>query len=317
MRLFSAPVALGCLAAACAAMPVMADEACDRACLAATLDQYLDAVVAHDPTQAPLSDDFRQTENAVVVPIGNGVWRSIGAMGALDRRYYDPVLGAAAYMGTVTHHVGTAGHEGERAVASLRIKVEGGAITEAEWQLAHASDAGIEGAPGDVLFDLDEIERNPPPERVVPVAERASRARLAGVANSYFDGITNASREIAWAHPGCSRSENGQVVTGRPLAEDRMWDGHEGRSDCLSGQGRFDVANVAARRVHVIDEEAQVVILSAVFIRTQDHPKWRNAFMDVMVIDDSRLRGLYATMFYVDPERAVPNWPPYEGNFAR
>jgi hypothetical protein len=301
---------LGCLTLACAAMPTMADETCDRACLAATLEQYLDAVAAHEPAKAPLSDAFRQTENAVVVPLGDGVWQSIGAMGSLDRRYYDPVLGAAAFMGTVTHG-------GERAVASLRIKVEGGAVTEAEWQLAHESDAGIQGAPGDVLFDLDEIETNPPPERVVPAAERASRARLAGVANSYFDGITNASREIAWAHPGCSRSENGQVVTGRPLAEDRTWDGHEGRSDCLSGQGRFDVANVTARRVHVIDEEAQVVLISAVFIRTQDHAKWRNAFMDVMVIDDGRLRGLYATMFYVDPERAVPNWPPYEGNFAR
>jgi hypothetical protein len=274
------------------------------------LERYLDAMAAHEPAKAPLSAAFRQTENAVVVPLGEGVWQSIAAVGPLDRRYYDPVLGAAAFMGTVTHG-------GQRAVASLRIKVEDGAITEAEWQLAHASDVGIEGAPGAVLFDIDEIEQNPPPERVVPNGERASRARLAGVANSYFDGITNASREIAWAHPGCSRSENGQVVTGRPLAEDRKWDGHEGRSDCLSGQGRFDVANVAARRVHLIDEEAQVVVVSAVFIRTQDHAKWRNAFMDVMVVDDGRLRGLYATMFYVDPERAVPNWPPYEGNFAR
>jgi hypothetical protein len=213
--------------------------------------------------------------------------------------------------------MGTVAHGSERAVASLRIKVEGEAITEAEWQVAHASDAGIEGAPGDVLFDIDDVERNPPPDRVVPVAERASRARLTGIANSYFDGITNASREIAWAHPGCSRRENGQLVTGRPLPEDRMWDGHEGRSDCLSGQGRFDVANVTARRVHLIDEEAQVVVISAVFIRTQDHPKWRNAFMDVMVMDNGLLSGLYATMFYVDPERAVPNWPPYEGNFAR
>ena len=311
MKVHIAPLrVLACLTMVCAAMPAIAADACDRACLAETLDRYLDAVAANEPAEAPLADAFRQTENAVVIPLGKGVWQSIAAWGPLDRRYYDPVLGAAAYMGTVEHN-------GERAVAALRIKVEGGAITEAEWQLAHAIDAGIEGAPGNVLFDVEELERNPPPERVVPVAARASRARLAGVANSYFDGITNASREIAWAHPGCSRSENGQVVTGRPLAEDRTWDGTDGRSDCRSGQGRFDVANVAARRIHVIDEEAQIVIMSAVFIRTQDHAKWRNTFMDVMVIDDGLLRGLYATMFYVDPERAVPNWPPYEGNFAR
>ncbi len=53
------------------------------------------------------------------------------------------------------------------------------------------------------------------------------------------------------------------------------------------------------------------------FIRTHEHPKWRNSFIDVMVMDDGRLSGLSATMFYVDAERPVPNWPPYDGNFAR
>jgi hypothetical protein len=213
--------------------------------------------------------------------------------------------------------MGTLEHEGDRAIAALRLRVERGEITEAEWHIAHQSDPGIEGEPGGTLFDIDEIEANPPPDRIVSPGERASRELLAAVANSYFDGITNASRRIALAHPGCHRRENGLLVTGRPLAEGREWDGHEGRSDCLSGQGSFDVANVTARRFPVIDEEAQVVIASAVFIRTQDHPKRRNSFMDVMVMDEGRLSGLYATMFYVDPERAAPNWPPYQGNFAR
>jgi hypothetical protein len=310
MKAWIAPLlALGLVACATTTAGTLG-AACDRACLAGKLDAYLKAVAAHDPQKAPLSETFRQTENAVVTPLGKGGWTSISALGPLDRRYYDPVQGSAAFMGTITH-------AGEPAMAALRIKVEDGRITEAEWNIAHKSDPGIDGAPGKVLFDIDELQMSPPPQRVVPPAERASRARLAAVANSYFDGITDASREIAWANPGCARHENGFLVTGRPLAKGREWDGTDGRSDCLSGQGNFDVANATARRFLVIDEEAQVVVASAVFIRTHDHPKRRNEFIDVMVMDGARLSGLYATMFYVDPERAVPNWPPYDGNFAR
>jgi hypothetical protein len=231
-------------------------------------------------------------------------------MGALDRRYYDPTTGNAVFMGTVMH-------ENDRAIVSVRIQVEASEITEAEWYIAHESDAGIEGEPGGTLFDIADIEANPPPQRVVPLSERAPRAVLAAVSNSYFDGITSASRDIALTNPACSRRENGLLVTGRPLAAGREWDGTDGRSDCKSGQGNFDVANVTARRIPVIDEEQQIVITSAVFIRTHEHPKWRNSFSDVMVMDGGRISDIYATMFYVDSERAVPNWPPYEGNFAR
>ena len=307
------PIALAALAglAACATVPAgTASPDCSRACLTGMLDTYLGAILAHDPGQAPLFDAFRQTENAVVQPLGTGAWQSIGAMGALDRRYYDVVTGNAVFMGTMTH-------DDDPAIVSVRIRVEASEITEAEWYIAHESDPGIEGEPGGTLFDIADIEANPPPQRSVPVADRAPRAVLAAVSNSYFDGITNASRDIALTNPSCSRRENGLRVTQRPLAAGREWDGTDGLSDCKSGQGNFDVANVAARRIPVIDEEQQIVITSAVFIRTHDHAKWRNLFSDVMVMDGGLISDIYATMFYVDPERAAPNWPPYDGNFAR
>jgi hypothetical protein len=50
---------------------------CDRACLRTSLDQYLTAVAKHNPSAAPLFAGFRQTENAVVVPLGSGVWKSV------------------------------------------------------------------------------------------------------------------------------------------------------------------------------------------------------------------------------------------------
>jgi hypothetical protein len=41
-----------------------AAEPCDRACLTRTSDQYLSAVVKHDPGTAQLAPSFRYTENS-------------------------------------------------------------------------------------------------------------------------------------------------------------------------------------------------------------------------------------------------------------
>ena len=75
--------------------------ACDRACLRTTLDAYLDAVIKHDPAAAPLMIGFRQTENAVVVRPGNGLWKTMTGLGSMQRRYLDPVTGQAAYFGII------------------------------------------------------------------------------------------------------------------------------------------------------------------------------------------------------------------------
>jgi anaerobic glycerol-3-phosphate dehydrogenase len=44
--------------------PITAQAGSDRACLQRMLDQYLAAVITHDPAAAPLVVGFRQTENA-------------------------------------------------------------------------------------------------------------------------------------------------------------------------------------------------------------------------------------------------------------
>ena len=66
--------------AACAALltivsngAAFAQAACDRECLRSTLDRYLEAIVAHDPSKAPLVVGFRQTENAINVAPGGAV----------------------------------------------------------------------------------------------------------------------------------------------------------------------------------------------------------------------------------------------------
>src|SRR5580698_5066141 len=102
---------------------------CDRACLKTTLDQYLAAVVAHNPAAAPLSVGYRQTENSMVRRPGTGLWQTAKALGKLERRYFDTESGQAGYFGTLEETGGTA-------IATLRLKVEDRKITEAEWILS-------------------------------------------------------------------------------------------------------------------------------------------------------------------------------------
>src|SRR6266404_9586124 len=102
---------------------------CDRACLKTSLDQYLNAVVKHDPAAAPLIIGFRQTENATVVKLGNGLWKTATALGKVQRRYFDPITGQAGYFGLIEEN-------GTPAIVTLRLKVDSKKITEAEWVIS-------------------------------------------------------------------------------------------------------------------------------------------------------------------------------------
>src|ERR1700692_3289718 len=93
-------LAAGLAMAGCLRISAAGDD-CDRACLKTTLDQYLNAVIKHDPASAPLFVGYWGTENAVVVNPGAGIWKSMTALGKAQRRYLDPVTQQAAYFGTI------------------------------------------------------------------------------------------------------------------------------------------------------------------------------------------------------------------------
>jgi len=73
--------------------------------------------------------------------------------------------------------------------------------------------------------------------------------------------------------------------------------------------------NVAARRYLMVDEDAQVVVASTVFIREPLNPKRRNCFMELFFMDGGKISRVYAAMTYAESTRPMPNWAPYEGNF--
>ena len=322
--------------AACAALVTIgsneaafAQAACDRECLRSTLDRYLEAVVAHDPSKAPLVVGFRQTENAINVAPGRGVWKSVTALGKVQRRYVDPVSGQVGYYGTVIEGA-------EAAVVTVRVRVENRAVTEAEWYIARANDPGLRGArapggPPANLHNPEYLEQHPPPQRVVPRNERVDRAALSRIVDSYFDAITSHDRSVALVHEGCGRAENGSPAPGGaflppqppragaqappPVAGAPGAQPGAASRDCVAGLENFNLSMVTARRTPLVDEEAQVVLGLGVFIRRPGSPTPRNVFSEWFVIDEAKIRTIYTSMFYPPPELAVPNWPPFDGNW--
>lgn len=298
---------------------------CDRACLGSVLDQYLNAVVKHDPGAAPLAVGVRQTENAISVAPGDGTWKSVTALGDVQRKYFDPVSGQAAYYGSVME--GTVG-----ALTTIRIKVDNNKITEAEWYIARENDPGLSGErkagqPPANLLNIEYLKQNGPPIRTVPVAERSDRDTLIRIVDSYFDAITSHTRTIALVHPGCGRAENGSPAPAgsflpplpnanpgpAPAAGQAAND--PAARDCVAGLENFNLAMVAARRIPLVDVEQQAVLGYAVFIRKPGSTTPRNAFSEWFFIDAAKIRTIYTAMFYPAPTLAVPNWYPYDGNW--
>ena len=96
---------------------------CNRACLENLIDQYLTAVVAHDPKKLPLSADVRYTENYQVLQIGDGFWKTAQARGKYTHIFADPEAGQVASMGTMIE-------ADQPLLMSLRLRIELGRITE-------------------------------------------------------------------------------------------------------------------------------------------------------------------------------------------
>lgn len=276
-----------------------ASPACDRACLISVLNRYLHAVIEHDPARAPLSGAYRETQNAVSFPRGEGIWRTATSLGPVERRYADPVSEQVAYYGIV--------QEGRKAaIVTARLRVERREVTEAEWYIARDGDPGLPGAKPPNSWNPQGLSANPPPERTVAAGERLPRETMIAIANSYYDGIVSHDGTVVLAHRGCNRFENGTRVTGRRGGNN---------DDCVSGLEHFNLAYVAGRRIPLVDEQAGVVLGLGVFIRRPGSTVPRNAFSEWFWIDGGKIRNIWTAMFYPDPALPVPNWPPYDGNF--
>ncbi len=123
----STPVVSGALVAAALMLASNANAStgpiplnCDRGCLEDVVDQYLAALVAHDPKRLPLSADVKYTEQDQPMELGDGFWKTVQSVGNYKHIFADPEVGEVAFMGTM--------HEaGVPLLMSLRLRVQPGA----------------------------------------------------------------------------------------------------------------------------------------------------------------------------------------------
>src|ERR1700761_1806435 len=79
------------------ALPPNVGSDCDRACLQGLAEQFIGALLAHDPSKVPLAKNVRYSENSVPLPIPDGFWKN--ATGVRPYRLYiaDPEWGTIGF----------------------------------------------------------------------------------------------------------------------------------------------------------------------------------------------------------------------------
>lgn len=174
-----------------------AQDACNRNCLQDIAQRYLAALVAHDPTQAPLAPTVRITENGQNLGTAHGLWKTASADSKFRLYFADPQRGAVGFIGLL-------GENDTSVPVALRLKVVNGQVTQAETIVARNTPfARAEGfvAPNPVLLTS------------VKAADRVSRQELIRIADSYFTGLdTDHSARNVPFDPNCQRREDGNVT---------------------------------------------------------------------------------------------------------
>ncbi|MXO58971.1 hypothetical protein GRI89_05395 [Altererythrobacter salegens] len=180
------------------------DGNCDRQCLLDMADTYLSAMVAHDPSKAPLASDVVMVENLKRIAPGEGLWASLtGAPGDYKIPVADPISQEVGVM-TVAP-----GADGKPVMFSVRLKRDGGRIVEAEHIIGNALSPGQ-------LANLQ--APRPALLRPVPYEYADSRGRMIWLGKSYYNALDNNNSKHSAMADDCERRENGFQTARNPMS---------------------------------------------------------------------------------------------------
>ena len=227
--------------------PLQTAVECDQACLESFADQYIDAMVNHDPSSIPLAEDVKFTENGVQLAVGDALWATASAN--TDFRIYvtDPETGQIGYSGIVEEN-------GTPVLISFRLKIVNGKISEIEQIVGR--DRNFSGI--DNLKEPDPIYA-----RVLEPSERTDRDKMIPIADSYFAALERAdgTRPVPFADT-CNRMENGIQTTNNPGFGASMGGGFNILAMSCTEQfktGYFRFVTEIRRRHVLVDEERGMV----------------------------------------------------------
>lgn len=224
---------------------------CDRSCLTGFVDQYLKAMVAHEPSKAPLSKTAKITENGQLLKAGDGLWNTISEDASYRIYAADPEAEQVGFIGVVKEN-------GTPVIVALRLRIEKQQITQAETIVAR-------NEPGNPFRPELLVNPNPLYAESLAEGERLPRVNMLGLVNAYFDGLdeNDNARRVAF-DKDCLRIENGVEMTSvsDPAAEPMR------RLNCTdqlnTGWSKIITA-VRERRFPVSDIERGLVFAVALF----------------------------------------------------
>jgi hypothetical protein len=253
---------LASLGPAAAATAVAPD--CDRACLTAIMDRYLEALPRHDAAGLPFDRDAKFTENSARLRIGKeGLWVSASQPPAGFKIYVvDAPDGQVGFMGMMQAW-------GRPLLASVRLKLVNGRIVEAEHV---TTDSLRPGGLANLATSRPEFAAD------VPAAQRTSRQQLVNIADAYFEAAEHADGSLAPFAAHCVRHENGaQTTSNSPPAP---WPVPLGSMEAdaamayigsLNCDAQLDthvmdfIARLWPRRIEVVDEQKGLVFAFPMF----------------------------------------------------
>jgi hypothetical protein len=231
---------------------------CDRDCLRGFITQYLDALVAHNPSALPLADKVRFTEDSVEMPLGPevrlgnaGLWKNTSRIRTYRQDVLDVREGVAASEVVVEE-------AGSPALLVLRLKVANKKITEVETMVTRTQKEGA-------LFKVDALQTADKNMALIPdKSQLSSREDAINIAKFYPAGLKIGSFVTVDA-PFASdayRVENGVVTAGpgcsRPGCEN------------IKTQKIMEHPFITTRVV-AVDEELGIVLLRMNFGQTNSY----------------------------------------------
>jgi hypothetical protein len=243
--------------------PISLERSCDYACLTGFVDQYLMALIAHDPSQIPVTANVKFTENTIRLKLGDALWGTMSGLGTYKLYFADPIGGAAGIEASIREN-------GTPAILLLRLKVAKHKISEIETLVHRNAD------------DAAALERFGQPNQVwnqpLEPAQRVPRQEMIKIANSYFDGILHSSGDSVPFDPKCNRVLDGYQDTNNPTAKG-WFDKDSFRPDAMGISENMNthiwayIHSIDPRHIVVIDEKLGIVVGTFMF----NHPgnvKW-------------------------------------------
>jgi hypothetical protein len=222
---------------------------CDYTCLTGLLDEYLRALVAHDPSRLPLAADVKFTENTIPLKIPDALWGTIDGMGTYKIDFADPQGGEVGCECTIREN-------GTPAILVARLKVVNHKITELETVVRRGAEPAQK---------LEKLSR-PNPVWLEPVSEseRTPRETMLKDANQYFEGIVHLSGDIVPFDDKCNRILDGTQDTNNPSYNEGWANGTYnpaalGCRENMNSRIWAYIKSIDPRRFMIVDEKMGIV----------------------------------------------------------